>query len=48
MYTTHRIKFFGEESSQEARKGMDLWNLGSEDPELFKLSYTTLNKASRD
>jgi tetratricopeptide (TPR) repeat protein len=44
VYDT-RIKFFGEKAEQEGRKGMDLWNLGSDHPELLQLAYTTLDKA---
>lgn len=40
-----RIKYFGEEAYQKGRLGLDLWDLGSEDPELLKLSYATLGDA---
>lgn len=40
-----RIKYFGEEAYQKGRLGLDLWDLGSEDTELLKLSYATLGDA---
>ena len=40
-----RIKYFGEEAYQKGRLGLDLWDLGSEDPELLQLSYATLGNA---
>lgn len=40
-----RIKYFGEEAYQRGRLGLDLWDLGSQDPELLKLSYTTIGNA---
>jgi tetratricopeptide (TPR) repeat protein len=40
-----RIKYFGEEAYQKGRLGLDLWDIGSEDPELLKLSYATLGDA---
>ncbi len=45
MVYNARIKYFGEEAYQKGRLGLDLWDLGSEDPELLKLSYATLGEA---
>ncbi|MCD4768781.1 MAG: hypothetical protein K8R35_01265 [Bacteroidales bacterium] len=40
-----RVKYFGEASYVQGRKGLDLWEIGSEDLELLQLSYTTLGDA---
>ena len=44
VYDT-RIKYKGREGSQEGRKGMDLWRLGSEDPDMLQKSYNALDKS---
>lgn len=40
-----RIKNFGQEAYQEARKGMDLWGFGSEDIDILNRSYAVLDKS---
>ncbi len=44
VYDT-RIKYMGQEGYQEGRKGMDLWRLGSEDPDMLQKSYNALDKS---
>ena len=40
-----RIKYFGEESYNQGRKGLDLWEIGAENPEILQLSYATLGNS---
>jgi tetratricopeptide (TPR) repeat protein len=41
-----RIKYFGREGYNEARRGMDLWSFGQNgDPDLLQASYNSFEKA---
>ena len=40
-----RIKYFGEEAEVQGRRGWDLWDIGSEDPELLRRAHNSFDRA---
>ncbi|HUS85963.1 MAG TPA: tetratricopeptide repeat protein [Bacteroidales bacterium] len=39
-----RIIYFGEEAEVQGRRGSDLWDIGSEDPEFLRRAHRSLNR----